>query len=110
MTEPPTTEPVACTLTADELRRDAADLLPGLFATAQRVEWLSEGARLTFAAQAGLLARIAGVIERESGCCRFLHFALDVPAGHGPVRLDVSGPPGTRDVLGAVANAAPAVP
>ena len=100
-----TPEPVACTLTPEQLRADAADLLPGLFAAARAVAWLPDGVRLTLDAADGLLARVAAVIERERGCCRFLRFTLDVAPGHGPVTLEVTGPPGARAVLEAAADA-----
>jgi len=47
------------------------------------------------------------VIERERGCCPFLRFTLDVAPGHGPVTLEVTGPPGTRAVLEAAAGLLP---
>lgn len=102
-----TSEPIACTLTSAELQREAADLLPGLIATAEAADWLPDGIRLTFAAEASLLMRIAAVIERERGCCRFFAFRLDVTAGSGPVILEVTGPPGTRGVLETLPGVAP---
>ena len=97
-------EPIACKLTAEELRQGAADLLPGLVAEAQAITWLPEGFELTFAGDPGLLARIAEVIEHERRCCAFLQFALAVTAGGGPISLAVSGPPGTRTVLESLAT------
>jgi hypothetical protein len=94
-----TTEPLACTLTADQLRMSADQLLPGLAASSQTAEWLPDGLRLTFDATDGLLTHIADVIERERGCCSFLRFTLGVAPSQGPVTLDVTGPPGTRAVL-----------
>lgn len=102
-----TSEPIACTLTSAELQREAADLLPGLIATAEATDWLPNGLRLTFTAEAGLLARIAAVIERERGCCRFFAFRLDIAAGSGTVILEVTGLPGTRGVLEALQGVAP---
>ena len=96
--------PVACTLTAEQLREGAADLLPGLFAMARAVDWQPDGATLTFEAADDLLARIAAVIERERRCCAFLRFTLDVAPDFGPVTLAVTGPEGTRAVLEATAG------
>ena len=92
-------EPIACTLTSEELQQEAANLLPGLIATAQNVEWLPEGIRLIFSAETSLLQRIVSVIERERSCCRFFHFKLDIAPGGGLIDLEVTGPPGTRAVL-----------
>ncbi|HEX8386084.1 MAG TPA: hypothetical protein VF576_07870 [Rubricoccaceae bacterium] len=105
-----TPEPVTCTLTADEFRLGAADLLPGLIAEAHAVEWLPDGVCLTFEAADGLLARVASVVDRERRCCRFFRFVLDVEPGLGPVRLAVTGPPGTRDVLESLASPLPETP
>lgn len=99
---PANTEPVACTLTPEALQGEAAHLLPGLVARAQDVTWLSEGVRLTFASETGLLAYIADVIERERTCCRFFHFRLDAAPSGVPVRLEITGPPGTRALLEAL--------
>ena len=99
-----TPEPVACTLTAGQLREDAADLLPGLIAAARAVAWQPEGVTLTLDAADGLLTRIAAVIERERGCCAFLRFTLDVAPGRGPVTFEVTGPAGTRAVLEALGD------
>jgi len=92
--------PIACTLTADELRAGAADLLPGLIAAARDVTALTDGVRLNFAPDDGAIARIAAVIERERRCCAFLRFTLVVPPGGGAVSLEVTGPEGTRELLG----------
>ena len=78
-------------------------LLPGLARSAAQRELLSDGLRLTFEADRGVLARIAAVIDRERECCRFLTFALVVPADCAQIELEVTGPPGTgefvRDLL-----------
>ena len=46
------------------------------------------------------LALIAGVVEAERRCCRFLRFAIQVEPDDGPIYLDLTGPPGTREFLG----------
>ena len=91
--------PVACTLSPEALGAGAADLLPGLAAEAAAVAPLPDGVRLTFAPAPGVVGRIARVVDRERDCCRFLGFALTVPAGGAPVELAVTGPPGTRELL-----------
>lgn len=95
MTHPP----IACTLTADELRCGAAELLPGLAGMARSVEAIPEGLRLDFAASEGLVSRLASVIDRERRCCRFLRFRLEVAPDDGPIVLLVDGPPGTAAFL-----------
>jgi hypothetical protein len=95
MTQPP----IACSLTPDQLRCAADELLPGLARLAERVVRSSDAAELHFRPQADLLVKIASVLDRERQCCRFLHFAVDAPPLDATIRLTVSGPPGTGAFL-----------
>lgn len=94
--------PIACRLSADELRCSATELLPGLIRDARAVAAVPNGIRLTFDAAGGLGERIARVIERERRCCPFLDFVIEVPAGAETVMLVVSGPDGTREFFGTI--------
>lgn len=94
--------PVACTLSAEELRTGRAGLLPGLIASASEHHLAGDALSLRFEAHPGILERIAAVIERERQCCAFLRFELVVPPVGGPMRLEVSGPPGTAELLAAL--------
>jgi hypothetical protein len=91
--------PIACTLSPDQLRERGDALLPGLMRRAESVTDLPNGLRLRFASRDGLLTELATVMEQERLCCRFLHFQLTADSNGGPVTLDVTGPPGTREVL-----------
>jgi hypothetical protein len=97
--------PIACTLGGDTLRCRADELLPGLAARAASRETIAEGWRLTFAPEAGALARIADVVEHERRCCAFLRFALEVPSDGAPFVLTVDGPPGTGAFLAGLPEA-----
>lgn len=90
--------PIACTLQPADLAR-RRDLLTALRAAAADVQSIDEGLVLHFAAQPGLLARLAEVIDLERQCCRFLRFRIDVEPDGGTVTLTVSGPPGTSGFL-----------
>ena len=95
--------PIACVLSPDEIRERRSGLLPGLAASATEIGSLEDGFRIVFKADVSLTA-IAEVIEQERRCCPFLQFALlVVPAGQ-PIELAVTGPPGTREFLGALLN------
>lgn len=91
--------PVACSLTPDELRAAARDLLPGLLADAVEMRPLADGISLRFDAQGNIVQRIASVIERERPCCTFFRFRLTIEPAAGPIWLDVTGPAGTRELL-----------
>lgn len=97
--------PIACTLTDAERRGTRAALLPGLLDVALEVVPLPTGYRARFSGTAGIVQRIADVLERERGCCRFLAFVVEAAANGGDVTLSVTGPPGTREFLDGLVRA-----
>ena len=95
--------PIACTLTPEALATRKAGLLPGLVRQAAAVESIVDGLQLTFSADA--VMAIASTIDAERRCCRFLRFEVSVEPDEGPVRLTVTGPPGTAEFLAALIEA-----
>ena len=93
------TSPIACTLTADQQRCHADELLPRLGTRAVRREWVTRGVRLSFAPTPENFDAIAQTVARERQCCAFLEFRLDVPAAQGEFSLLILGPDGTREFL-----------
>jgi hypothetical protein len=91
--------PVACTLTPDDLRTRRAGLLPGLMRLVRHAAPLAYGYRYQFDATSEALTAIAHAIDAERQCCRFLRFHLVVEPDGGPIALEVTGPPGTREFL-----------
>jgi hypothetical protein len=81
-------------------RRDG--LLADLLRRAESQELAGDGVRLRFAAAAGTLPAIAEVVDAERHCCRFLRFTLTVEPDEGPIVLELTGPPGTRQFLDAL--------
>jgi hypothetical protein len=100
--------PVACTLTADQMRCDMSQLLPGLHARASQVQWLADGLEMTFDATSEHLTAILNTVDRERHCCAFLTFSVVVPAGRTPIVLRVSGPEGTSEFLSQLGIGEPA--
>jgi hypothetical protein len=94
--------PVACTLTPEALRARRAGLLSDLLGRAEGREDLPEGLRLRFAPTAETLPTIARAVEAARHCCRFLRFEITVEPDGGPVFLALTGPPGTREFIGAL--------
>jgi hypothetical protein len=91
--------PIACTLSPEQLRHGHAALLPGIISRAEAHEPIDEGFRFRFRSEATLIPAIAAMVEAERRCCRFLQFQLTAEPDEGPVWLEVTGPPGTRDFL-----------
>lgn len=91
--------PVACTLgpAAQKARRE--DLLGGLVRRAGETIDLPNGFRVRFDPSGDILSTIAAVIDVERECCRFLTWDLTVEPDNGPIWLQFTGPPGTREFL-----------
>ena len=62
---------------------------------------IENGFRFEFQPDGDVLASIVRMIGPGRRCCRFLRFQLTVEAANGPVVLDVTGPPGSQEFLGA---------
>jgi hypothetical protein len=90
---------VSCSLTPEQLAVRRQELIPGLFKRATRVSDIPNGIRFHFASHAGLLLDLARIIEQEQDCCSFLRFELTTEPSAGPITLDVTGPPGTAEML-----------
>jgi hypothetical protein len=97
--------PIACTLSPDALRARRARLLDDLLRRAERRDDLPNGVRLSFAAAGETLAALAEAVNAERHCCRFLRFAILVEPDGGPIVLELTGPPGTREFLAALFEA-----
>jgi hypothetical protein len=94
--------PVACTLSPAALRARREGLLSELLRRADEHEELPEGHRLRFATSEDVLVIIARAVEAERQCCRFLRFQITVEPDGGPISLELSGPPGTREFISAL--------
>ena len=93
--------PVACILSAPELAERRAGLLAELRRHRQEIRWLPDGAAFRYPSAAGLLEGLAEFIRVERQCCPFLRFRLTVEPAGGPLWLELTGPPGTREFLAA---------
>ena len=91
--------PIACTLTRDQRAARQTDLLPGLARRARERHPIENGVSLLFDSSRDTLGAIVTAIENERRCCQFFRFQLTLEPGQGPIRVDVTGPPGTSDFL-----------
>lgn len=89
--------PVVCTLTPATIATRKAALLPGLVARAEGREATATGMCLRLPADA--LSAVLQTVDAERRSCRFLRFDITVEPDGGPIWLEVSGPPGTREFL-----------
>ena len=95
----PSTRPVACSLSAEQLAADRELLLLGLAGHAVQRTPLPDGLRLRFAATAERMRQIDAVVRRERACCPFLEFRVGLSLGSSSLTLDVTGPDGTAALL-----------
>ena len=91
--------PIACTLSPAAVKARREDLLGGLIRRAEERLDVANGYRVRFAPDDGLLPAIARVVDVELQCCRFLRFQVTVEPDGGPIWLEFTGPPGTREFL-----------
>jgi hypothetical protein len=89
--------PIACTLTERELVDRRAGLLAELRRHREEVRWLPDGAAFRYPPTATDL--LTEFVRLESRCCPFLRFRLTVEPAGGPVWLELTGGPGTREFL-----------
>src|SRR5258706_8391218 len=90
---------IACSLTTPELEERRSNLLQKVRGAALESRELEEGLAYRFPSDYALLADLFTLIQLEHQCCPFLRFNLIVEAAKGPVWLELTGPPGTKDFL-----------
>lgn len=94
--------PIVCALTPAALKARREGLLSDLLARADAREDLPDGLRLRLPPAPDTLTAIARAIDAERECCRFLRFVVTVEPDGGPITIDLSGPPGTREFVAAL--------
>jgi RimJ/RimL family protein N-acetyltransferase len=98
--ETPMTEiPVACTLGERELAERRSGLLAELRRHREEIRWLADGAAFRFSSGPAVVDLLTEFVRLESRCCAFLRFRLTVEPAGGPVWLELTGGPGTREFL-----------
>ena len=100
---------IACTLSSKEKRARVAKAEGELLDDVLRIEDLVNGYTLWFAVEPGRLRRLAEFVELESQCCAFLDFEIRLGAGAKEVALSLTGPEGTKEVLGPLMKDRPAI-
>ena len=90
-----------CNLTvlSEQEREQFTPMTDSLFAAVQEKRELENGFAFRFLNRPKQLVQIARFIERESLCCLFLEFTLEVKSSSGPVWLYITGEEGTKKFL-----------
>jgi hypothetical protein len=91
--------PIACSLTAVELRDREAMLLAQFRSAVIETEELQEGYAFRLPGDGEWIGLIAELIVAEHECCPFLAFEMAALPNMGPVIVRVIGPAGTKEFL-----------
>jgi hypothetical protein len=97
--------PIACTLTSAELQERRRTVLEKVRSAVIETVELKNG--YAFSIPVDWFAEVARLIELERQCCPFLNFNLNVAAGAGLIRLELTGPEGTKQFLAATFMSTP---
>jgi len=92
---------IACRLADEDLRRREATLLQQLKSAVIARAELPDGYSFELINEKKSLNLAAEVIAAERECCPFLKFCLSTEPNLGPLRLTITGPPGTKEFLSA---------
>ena len=93
--------PVACSLDSAAMARRQEELRRGVLSLCSKAERLPDRMRWEFAPSADLLSRLGAVLDAERLCCRFLRIVITAEPDSGVTSVEVTGPPGTAEVLAA---------
>ena len=96
--------PVACILSDSELRERRETVLQKIGSAVTGVEEIENGYAYQFRSGGEVIMELAHLIDLEHQCCPFLKFRLTIEPGDGPIRLEMTGPEGTKDFLSQVFN------
>ena len=94
-----TNVPVACQLTDLEFRDRRDGLLAVVRGMVVSATWQPNGLDLEFPPSASALGPLFDLIAAERTCCPFLRFGLEAGPADAPIRLTITGPPGSRAFL-----------
>ncbi len=93
------TLPLACSLTDSALQERRRDVLQKVRNAVTETRELEDGYSYYLPAGEEWLTELAHLVNLERQCCPFLRLRITVEPGNGPLWLELTGPPGTKDFL-----------
>jgi hypothetical protein len=93
------TLPIACSLTDAALQQRRRDVLEKVRNAVVEERELEDGFSYQFPASEEWLAEVAHLVNLERQCCPFLRLRITVEPDNGPLWLELTGPPGTKEFL-----------
>jgi hypothetical protein len=101
----PTDLPITCKLTDSDFQQRRAGLLKTVAGGVVETKELEDGYAYRFPLDPTWVATLAKLITVERECCPFLRFSLRLEPAGGPIWLELTGPPGTKDFLNSILSA-----
>jgi len=97
--------PIACNLTDSDFQERRAGVLKTVAGGVVETKELADGYAYRFPSDISWLATLAQLITVERACCPFLRFNLRLEPAEGPIWLELTGPPRTKDFLNSIFGA-----
>jgi len=94
-----TDPPIACSLTAPELRNRRESILKEFKQQIIETKELPDGYAFCFAGEPSELQWLAEFMAFERECCAFLTFVLEAQPNQGAIWLSLTGPQNTKEFL-----------
>jgi hypothetical protein len=98
------TLPIACSLTDTQLQERRRVVLEKVRNAVVETRELEDGYSYQLPAREEWLAELARLVNLERQCCPFLRLSITVEPDNGPIWLELTGPPGTKDFLATTFN------
>ena len=94
--------PIACNLTEFNFQERRTGLLKLVADGVEETRELEDGYAYRFPSDVSWLATLANLITLERACCPFMRFNLRLEPAEGPIWLELTGPPGTKEFLSSI--------
>src|SRR5688500_2617047 len=94
--------PIACNLTDAEFQARRVGVLQTVADGVVETKELADGFAYRFPSEVSWLTALTNLIVVERACCPFLQFSLRLEPGEGPIWLELTGPPGTKEFLNSI--------
>jgi len=91
-------------LTEPELQERRRTVLQKFKSAVTEVRELESGYSYCLPSDEEWLTELTSLVNLERRCCPFLKFTITAEPDGGPLRLELTGPPGTKDFLAATFN------
>ena len=97
--DPASDLPIACNLSAEDLRARGEGVVGPLFARARHIEETADGYCFAFPAEADGARELLEFILSERACCPFFTFELAFPSPHQLLWLTLRGGEGVKEFV-----------